>query len=38
MIPGNSSRDILTGVLGKPLRNYRDFVRETVQGWNAQAE
>jgi len=38
MIPGNSSHDILTGVLGKPLRNYRDFVRETVQSWNAQAE
>ncbi|CAH0290032.1 SDR family oxidoreductase [Enterobacter ludwigii] len=37
MIPGESSRDILTGMLGRPLRNYRDFVRETVQSWNAQA-
>ncbi|WP_039280275.1 SDR family oxidoreductase [Pectobacterium brasiliense] len=38
MIPGDSSRDILTGLLGKPLRSYKDFVRETVQVWNEQAE
>lgn len=35
MVAGGSSRAVLTGLLNKPLRTYADFVRETVQGWNA---
>ncbi|PHN62709.1 SDR family oxidoreductase [Pseudomonas viridiflava] len=33
MLPGQWSQSILTGVLGKPLRSYADFVAETVETW-----
>ena len=33
MVPGQDSRAILEGLIGHPLRRYRDFAKEAARGW-----